>query len=551
MKSIKKKFVIIVSFLFLFTIVPSSIYATGSSTISLKGNSIYESGKNFTIDIYASNISGSSLMSVGGKISSSDTSCISLVSLKATGGTAGGNTLAYTDMNGVKGTVKLGTATFKAANKTCQAKITIGDLKVAYTDGSKVTPNSVSKTINIKKYSTDNSLSSLTISKGTLSPIFNTNTTTYNVDVDKDVSSININAKATDSKATVIGIGTKSLSYGNNKFSIVVTAENGSKKTYTININRKDDRSTNADLKSLVVNGGSLIPNFNSSTTTYSLSVAYEISKLNINAQASDSKAKVTIVNPNLIAEEVTNVLVKVVAENGATKTYTIKVTREKDPNKKLSNDNNLIKLEPNIGILSPVFDKNKTNYFIYLPYEIDSIKFNYEASDKKYATVKVVGSDKLKPDSANIVKLIVTAEDKSTKEYNITVYRAKNPEETQVSSDVSTRIKSLTLTNGELIEKFDSDIHTYTYIKKDEFSYEYELEDENAYSYVYETDDSIYIVVESSTGEIEVYCLHLEKENISKIHNNSIYLSMVIIFAITTLIFAFLYIKQKIKRNK
>lgn len=88
--------------------------------------------------------------------------------------------------------------------------------------------------------SKDNNLSSLSISSGTLSPAFSSSKTSYTVDLTSEVESLTINAKAKDSKAKVSGTGKKALKIGTQAFEVVVTAENGSKKSYTINVNVKE-----------------------------------------------------------------------------------------------------------------------------------------------------------------------------------------------------------------------------------------------------------------------------------------------------------------------
>jgi len=68
---------------------------------------------------------------------------------------------------------------------------------------------------------------------------FSKNTLVYTLpSVENSKSSITINAIAEDSKATVTGTGAKNLSVGNNSFNILVTAENGSQKSYVVNIER-------------------------------------------------------------------------------------------------------------------------------------------------------------------------------------------------------------------------------------------------------------------------------------------------------------------------
>lgn len=84
--------------------------------------------------------------------------------------------------------------------------------------------------------SKDNTLKSLSVSDGTLSPKFSKNTTSYKVDLPADATSITVKATANDSKASVSGTGKIKLSAGNNEVNVVVTSEYGTKKTYTINV---------------------------------------------------------------------------------------------------------------------------------------------------------------------------------------------------------------------------------------------------------------------------------------------------------------------------
>lgn len=89
-------------------------------------------------------------------------------------------------------------------------------------------------------YSTDATLKSLSVAGYDLTPSFNKNTLEYSLEVENDVESVTIKAVKSDSGASVSGIGEKVLTEGVNKFNIVVTAEKGNKKTYVIEINRKE-----------------------------------------------------------------------------------------------------------------------------------------------------------------------------------------------------------------------------------------------------------------------------------------------------------------------
>lgn len=89
------------------------------------------------------------------------------------------------------------------------------------------------------KKSGDNSLKSLTISPGSLSPSFKPATTKYTASVGADVTSIAVDAQVSNSKATVESVtGNTNLEMGENQIKIVVKAENGTTATYTITVNR-------------------------------------------------------------------------------------------------------------------------------------------------------------------------------------------------------------------------------------------------------------------------------------------------------------------------
>ena len=115
-----------------------------------------------------------------------------------------------------------------------------------------VTSPTDSTTINLisrgeveKNYSSDNNLASLEVEGYTLSPEFNKNTTNYKVEVDSDTTSVNVKATASDSKARVSGIGDIEVGEGANTINVVVEAENGSTKTYTIVVNVKEKNPIN------------------------------------------------------------------------------------------------------------------------------------------------------------------------------------------------------------------------------------------------------------------------------------------------------------------
>ena len=88
-----------------------------------------------------------------------------------------------------------------------------------------------------REKSSNNFLSSLTIDGLKLKEDFDKEKLEYSLDIPAETEKIKINAQLADSNASVTGTGEKTLTIGLNTFEIVVTAENGSKRTYVIKAN--------------------------------------------------------------------------------------------------------------------------------------------------------------------------------------------------------------------------------------------------------------------------------------------------------------------------
>ena len=146
---------------------------------------------------------------------------------------------------------------------------------------------------------------------------FSENKTSYDVTVPNNVTQVEIYATKKDSKASLTGTGIKKLQEGQNTANVIVTAEDGTTKTYTINIkrlskNEKQDTTGNLDTKSssnskdielsnLEIEGVNLEPSFESSTYKYEISIKGEQSSLDIKASTNNTSDKVEIIgNENL-----------------------------------------------------------------------------------------------------------------------------------------------------------------------------------------------------------------------------------------------------------
>lgn len=150
---------------------------------------------------------------------------------------------------------------------------------------------------------------------------FKSGTTSYNVTVPNDTDSIEVYATVQDSSAKVTGTGKKNLEVGTNDFDVIVTAEDGTKKTYTIQVTRQvEEQNTEAvqeqysgdGLASLNIENLELSPKFD--TTIYEYTVKYigENTTLNIETTTTDPYYTVEITGNEELkeGENIINILV-------------------------------------------------------------------------------------------------------------------------------------------------------------------------------------------------------------------------------------------------
>ena len=150
-----------------------------------------------------------------------------------------------------------------------------------------------------------------------------------------DVATVSKNKLWLDKSSETVTINAKSVGKSTIKIATadVTTYDDkdlNSTKTVTVNVINK--RSSNNNLSDLRIDGKT-ISNFSSSRTSYSIN--NETKSITITATASDTKAKISGTGTKTIKEGKNKFIIKVTAENGSVKKYTIIV------NKKVSNTNN------------------------------------------------------------------------------------------------------------------------------------------------------------------------------------------------------------------
>ena len=177
--------------------------------------------------------------------------------------------------------------------------------------------------------SSNNKLSELTVSNATITPSFSPDKTSYSADVEFDISKLKVTAKAEDEKAKVSVYSPTLKADGKTNVSVTVTAENGSKKVYTISVHRAKDPnyvpSDNNLLNGITVDGFLLSPVFSPQTTKYVVWLPFETDSIKVSGKAADSLASVkTVGGSKLLAGQDNEIKVICTAENGKTKEYII-----------------------------------------------------------------------------------------------------------------------------------------------------------------------------------------------------------------------------------
>lgn len=216
--------------------------------------------------------------------------------------------------------------------------------------------------------------------------------TSYSVSVPNNVSTISIYATAQHSAAKISGTGSKSLKVGKNTFNVVVTAEDGTKKTYTLYITRQSEqavekpteqepkKSSEATLSTLSIEEGTITPEFNANVKEYSLIVSDSINEVHVKTIATNPKATVKIEGGTELQLGENVVIIKVTAEDGTENSYTIKINKQ---NTKISlkslivgylnGSNTLVELP-----ISPEFNEDLFEYTIDgIDHSINDLQIN------------------------------------------------------------------------------------------------------------------------------------------------------------------------------
>jgi hypothetical protein len=263
--------------------------------------------------------------------------------------------------------------------------------------------------------SSDATLSTLAVSTGTLSPSFAAGTVDYSVVLPYGTTAIpSITATVNEAHATKVITDASSIP-GSGK--VEVTAQDGTKKTYTIDYSIAAP-STDATLSALSVNTGTLSPAFAAGTIDYSVQLPYGTTTVpTITATVNEAHATALITQAPSVTGSGT---VVVTAQDGSTsKTYTVTYSLAAP-----STDATLQDLKID-GTTVAGFAAGTIAYNLTLPYGTSTVPAISATVNEAHATTLITQA----PSVTGSGTVVVTAQDGSTtKTYTVNFSVAASP---------------------------------------------------------------------------------------------------------------------------
>ena len=316
-----------------------------------------------------------------------------------------------------------GFALQEATESTYTIKIT--RTKSSGTGGATVSKSSV------------NTLSNITLSNGTLSPKFNSNTNVYNVEVENDVDVLTVGATLTDNKSSFVnsyGPRNVHLNEGENNIYLKVKSEAGSVRVYRLIITRKKANNVEPEptptptpdptpaptpevskalLSSLKLSEGKI--DFESNVFDYNVTVGYDVTNVVATVELENDTDTVDIKGGESLEVGANELTITVTSSDGSvSNVYTIYIIKkEADTDisgnsllKSLVINGHAINFDPNVNEYNITIKKNETDVGIEC------------VPDDSNASVTIEGNANLTTGSQ--IKIRVTAENGNYTDYLI-----------------------------------------------------------------------------------------------------------------------------------
>ena len=144
----------------------------------------------------------------------------------------------------------------------------------------------------IRAKNSDATLKTLDVLESSLNPVFASTHFDYELDVNPGITALTINAEPNAKTSTYQIVGNSGFVVGENTVKIIVTAEDGTKNTYTLLVRRTPN--SNTYLKSLTLDEYDMTGIFNKEVEEYNISVPNEVDSVRVDAIPEDRLSMVT-----------------------------------------------------------------------------------------------------------------------------------------------------------------------------------------------------------------------------------------------------------------
>ena len=310
-------------------------------------------------------------------------------------------------------------------------------------------------TINVHRLSDNAYLSDIKINLNSIEN-FNSETLDYNLNVDPYMSQINIQAIKGQNGQTLSYKRNPNLKYGENTVTILVTAEDGSTNIYTLNITRERLEL----IQNIEVEGFTINPSFNSSTTTYDVDVYNQTEKVNVIVTLNDESTTVVGDGEVELTGDLTTHEIVVTDEDDNSYTYTLKIHKAYDGNKKIKTIQfGKNKIEYRVRI-----NNDETNYQINVPFDYTNFNtVNINTDNEEQSFKYKLNGNYIEDANFNLTEItnpliveVYDGMDRLLNTYTVNIIRTK--------SDVAT-LSNLTVKKGRIKETFNKDTFNYTWV--------------------------------------------------------------------------------------
>jgi hypothetical protein len=306
---------------------------------------------------------------------------------------------------------------------------------------------SLTYTLTVEKQKSDNAnLKYLLLEEGEISPEFSPSITDYTVSVPYEILKGSFHIETEDENATFEIINNDSFEVGENTVTIRVTSESQKTKDYTVIVTRQESVSGSDYLASLILDNGSLDPEFKKELQYYEVSVPYKTTTMNVTATSEDTEAIVSGNGEYHLEVGKNTILIRVLSTEGKIRDYQIVITRAP------SDDARLKSLSLKDDMLSPNFDTDTYTYTTTTTKK--ELDFESILPMEKDANYQIIGNQFTENKDYEVI-IEVTAPDGISKKI-YTIHVTKNPNK-------NNNLASLEVLGYTLTPEFNKGVTLYT----------------------------------------------------------------------------------------